>query len=422
MKIIHTADLHLGQIIYQNYDRVDEHRHFFDQLTRWCIEEQPDALIVSGDLFDIQQPSATVKKAFTDYFVNIHRQCPSMRIVLTAGNHDSASRIQAEQQLWLLANTTAIGLPPASDCLDNSDNWQDQFIIRLDSGFIVALPYMVGNRQPVIQSLLDRVAQQNTQGLPVVLMGHQAVTGLDITGHDFDIGTLRTLDLESMGNGYDYLALGHIHMPQTLNHQEDAMKENVSYPAPVARYSGSALHVSCDETYPHSVSLVDIDRHQGQVTIRQLRIDQLRHFYVLPTDGPAFTTPEEALTAMKDFIQDKERGYLRFRFDYSADLPSNFNQQVYDILDPTHDEWRYNPKIIWEGEQPTIAVERPVFQVADLNQMTDPMQFIEQTIGQYPEFTLDDLRAAFGEIEQEAARLAEEKEEKDNKKTKGKNQ
>ena len=73
MKILHTADLHLGQVIYQNYDRSDEHQHFFRQLEQWCKEEQPDALLVSGDVFDIQQPSATVKKTFTDYFVRLHQ-------------------------------------------------------------------------------------------------------------------------------------------------------------------------------------------------------------------------------------------------------------------------------------------------------------------------------------------------------------
>ena len=87
MKIIHTADLHLGQIIYQSYDRVDEHQHFFSQLTEWCRTERPDALLVSGDIFDIQQPSATTKKAFNDYFVNLHQACPDMHIVITAGNH-----------------------------------------------------------------------------------------------------------------------------------------------------------------------------------------------------------------------------------------------------------------------------------------------------------------------------------------------
>ena len=85
MKILHTADLHLGQVIYQNYDRSDEHQHFFRQLEQWCRDEQPDALLVSGDVFDIQQPSATVKKAFTDYFVRLHQTCPNMAIVITAG-------------------------------------------------------------------------------------------------------------------------------------------------------------------------------------------------------------------------------------------------------------------------------------------------------------------------------------------------
>ena len=65
MKLLHTADLHIGQILYQNYDRCDEHLHFFKQLTQWCKKEQPDALLVSGDVFDIQQPStATKKQAF----------------------------------------------------------------------------------------------------------------------------------------------------------------------------------------------------------------------------------------------------------------------------------------------------------------------------------------------------------------------
>lgn len=216
MKILHTADLHLGQVIYQNYDRSDEHQHFFRQLEQWCKEEQPDALLVSGDVFDIQQPSATVKKTFTDYFVRLHQECPQMHIVITAGNHDSASRIQADSSIWELANAHLVGTPPAIDSLDNNDGWQYKYIIRLDSGYIVALPYMTGDRRNVIQSILDKVADDNTMRLPVVMMAHQAVTGLDPAGHHFDIGTLRTLDPSAMGNGYDYLALGHIHKPQTI--------------------------------------------------------------------------------------------------------------------------------------------------------------------------------------------------------------
>ncbi len=417
MKILHTADLHLGQVIYQNYDRSDEHRHFFHQLKHWCKKEQPDALLVSGDVFDIQQPSATVKKAFTDYFVHLHQICPQMHIVITAGNHDSASRIQADSSVWELANAHLVGTPPAIDSLEQVDGWQYQYIIKLDNGYIVALPYMTGERKGVIQSLLDKVAEDNTFGLPVVMMAHQAVTGLDATGHGFDIGTLRTLDTDAMGSGFDYLALGHIHKPQTIAHQEDAMNDEADYRSPVIRYSGSALHVSCDETYPHTVSLVDIDQHKGKVHICQLRIDELRHFYVLPSDGTSFTSAEEALDAMKAFVAEGERGYIRFRFDVNTDLPSNFGQMVYDALQPYNEEWRYNPKVLWTGVSDNKASEKEelVFEVAELQQMTDPMMFIERTQDQYPGLDLDDVRQAFEEVKAEMERLREEKQQQKNK-------
>lgn len=414
MKILHTADLHLGQIIYQNYDRSDEHRHFFNQLEQWCKDERPDALLVSGDVFDIQQPSATVKKAFTDYFVHLHQECPQMQIVITAGNHDSASRIQADSSVWKFANAHLIGIPPAIDSTEQDDDWQYKYIVKLDTGYIVSLPFMIGARKEIIQSILDKVADDNTQNLPVVMMAHQAVTGLDIQGHNFDIGTLKTIAADSMGNGFDYLALGHIHKPQTIGHQDDAMKDEITYPAPVIRYSGSALHVSCDETYPHTVSLVDINEHQGDVHIRQLRIDELRHFYVLPLDGSSFTSSDEALETLTQFVSEGERGYIRFRFDQSTNLPSNFSQMVYDVLQPYHDEWRYNPKMLWTGESDANEEEKEklVFEVADLQQMDDPMEFIERTKDQYPRLDMEDVRLAFEEVKEEMQRLKEENNKK----------
>ena len=56
MKILHTSDLHIGQIIYQYYERADEHLHFFSQLEEMVKANQPDLLIVAGDVFDIPQP------------------------------------------------------------------------------------------------------------------------------------------------------------------------------------------------------------------------------------------------------------------------------------------------------------------------------------------------------------------------------
>lgn len=407
MKIIHTADLHLGQVIYQHYDRSDEHRHFFDQLTAWCIEHQPDALLVCGDVFDIQQPSAAVKKAFTEYFVELHRQCPTMVIVITAGNHDSASRIQADSAVWTLANARVVGTAPQSE---PAEGWEEKYIVELDNGYIVAMPYMIGERTEALQHLLDKIKEKNHEGKPVVMMGHTAVTGLDLLGHSIEVGTLKPQSIQSFGSGFDYLALGHIHKPQTIGHQEDAKTMATSYPAPVVRYSGSALHVSCDEAYPHTVSLVEIDKHEGEVQIRQLRIDELRHFYTLPLDGSSYTSAKEALKGIREFCKEKKSGYIRLRVDIATNLPANFSQMVYDELANTHDEVRYNPKIDWTGKDESRAdkQEKPTFEVAELQQMTNPLDFIEKTLSQYADLEMDKVRQAFVEVEAEIVRMEEE--------------
>lgn len=409
MKILHTADLHLGQVMYQNYDRSDEHDCFFTQLEQWCRDERPDALVVSGDVFDIQQPSATTWKAFTDSFVRLHRAAPGMHIVVVAGNHDSASRIQSNHAVWQLADAHLIGTPPPAYPAP-SDQWQERFVVRLAGGYIIALPYMTGERTATVQALLDYVAAENTEGKPVVMTGHLALSGCDMTGHDFDIGRVRTLGRACMGTGYDYLALGHIHKPQTLGHAEDCMKADVTYPSPVVRYAGSALHVSCDEDYPHTVSLVDIGRHGGPVRIRQLRIRELRHFHVLPSSGTSFTRAEDALESIRRFADGSGRGYIRLQMDYGTPLPSDFNQMVYTLLEPYDGELRYNPKIRWTGtpDNPTESSTRPKFEVAEIQQMTQPLLFIEKTLQQYPELDLEEVREAFAEIEEEMKRMEEE--------------
>ena len=402
MKIIHTADLHLGQVIYQNYDRVDEHRHFFQQLRKWCREEKPDALVVSGDIFDIQQPGAATKHIFNEEFTALHDAVPGMAVVITAGNHDSASRIQADAPVWKYLHFSLVGVPPSVDLKGEDTDLLDEFIIELPAGFIVALPFMIGERKRSVQAILDRVKERNPDGKPVVMTGHLAVTGSDLTGHG-EIGTIKTQQLDTLGTGYDYLALGHIHKPQTLGHPEDALKlDEVTYPSGVARYSGSVLHVSCDETFPHTVSVVEIPSHGADVTIRQLRIDELRHFYILPKDGSSFEDADSALDAVKAFAEEKGKGYFRFRIDNKATFPSNFSQAVYDILESYHNEVRFNPKTIWTGKTEEVKEEeRPSFEVAELQQMTDPMTFIEKTKDQYPDLDLNMVREALEEVRQE---------------------
>lgn len=414
MKILHTADLHLGQIMYHYYDRVDEHDHFFDQLRGWCAEYRPDALVVSGDVFDIPQPSAAVKEYFNRTFVKIHRQFPDMAIVITAGNHDSASRIEADRSVWGLSDVTLVGHGPATDVLGGGNaGWQDHFIVELPTGFIVAIPFMVNSRRAELQSILDRVAVRNGKGLPVVMMSHTAIAGGDFLGHG-EIGTIKTTRPDEVGVGYDYLALGHIHRPQTIGQNlDDEALPTSKYAAPVMRYSGSALHVSCDEQYPHSVSLVEIDRHGGEVTVTRLRIDELRHFYIVPSlDQKPAASAEEVATLLHEFCRNHERGYLRLNLDYHAES-INLQQVVYPLLEATGNEVRYNPNVIWQN-RPAGDGEKsmPTFEMAELQQMTNPLEFVKKTIDHYPSINPATLEADFAEIEKEIIRQREQKEVK----------
>ena len=411
MRILHTADLHLGQILYQYYERFDEHSHFFRQLEEWCELYKPDALLVSGDIFDIQQPSAAVKDFFNSSLVSLHRRFPQVQIVVTAGNHDSAARVQADREVWGLADVKMVGHGPAFDVDASDEGWKERFIVEIPSGFIIALPFMSTVRTEMLQSLLDRVAQRNADGRPVVMMAHQAVTGSDITGHS-DIGNIKSFAVNDLGSGYDYLALGHIHRPQTLGFDlADENSEQSTYTAGIARYSGSALHVSCDEQYPHSVSLVDIDKHNGTVELKRLRINELRHFYVLPANGePAFQTVEELYAAVDTFCSEQGSGYIRLRVDAGCVLPVDFQQTIYEKLESTDNEVRYNPQIIRENEVvEEDADDKPVFEVAELQQMTNPLEFIRRTKNMYPELKMEEIERDFVEIENEMRKGGEEK-------------
>ena len=111
-------------------------------------------------------------------------------------------------------------------------------------------------------------------------------------------------------------------------------------------------------------------------------------------------------------------GYIRLKIDYNAVLCSNFTQQVYSILETCDNKVRYNPKIIWTGAPPkkTDTQQREMFAVADLQQMKDPMKFIESTINQYSGLDIEKVRTAFEEVMREVHRMKEE--ENTNDKTK----
>ncbi len=409
MRILHTADLHFGQNIYQHYDRLDEHLYFFVQLRKWIEIFSPDVLIFSGDIYDVAQPSAAVWSAFNSEIVELRRLFPLLSIIIVAGNHDSASRIESNSKVWGLAGITVIGTPPP--LLETAqEDWEKHYVVRLDSGFVIALPYISGDRADSMIHLQEYVASMNEENLPVIMTGHLTVAGCDAEGHNTEIGNIKTVEAERLGSSYDYLALGHIHKSQTIGYPIIFDEDSHTYPSPIARYSGSVLHVSEDEKYPHSVSLVDIDKHGGEVIIRQLKIDQLRHFKTLPDEKvDPFSSGKEAISYLKKFIKNNDHVYFRFRFLINSDIPADFHSTVYNLLYDSGKDIRYNPRMIFvsplDEDQDNNENYAPKLDVEEIKQMTNPLDFVRKTAGSYPGLTEEDLDMLFGEVEEELKKM-----------------
>lgn len=419
MRILHTADLHLGQVLYQYYLRDDEHDYFFTQLEAWCQRYSPDVLVVCGDLYDVSQPGAHVRSVFNSRFSDLHRRFPAMHIVLVAGNHDSPSRIQADRSLWQLGGVTVVGAAPAASLLQQPQGWQEDYMVRVASGYVVTLPFCVAWNSTLVQALLDYVAAENHDGLPVVMTAHQTVEGSDFMGHlspdqdtiPTEVGGLRSLSVDALGHGFDYLALGHIHRPQTIGYPvADEFGTESHYDRPVARYSGSPLHVSCNENYPHSVSLVDIQQHGGGLHLTRLPVDQRRHFFDVPRPPqPPAASYDDLLSAIDGVFATEGPAYIRPRIDYNAIMPSDLPNRLYrKFADETHDELRLNPAFVWENQPVANDDERPTFEIAQLQQMDNPLDFVQQTIDHYPGLDCDRLPDLFAAIEVEIKRLDEE--------------
>ena len=311
MKIIHTSDWHLGQDFY-HYDRTDEHEFFFDQLCELVKNERPDALLVSGDIYHTATPSNTSMKLYTRNMVRIHECCPSMAIVVTAGNHDSCSRLESTDEVWRLANVTVIG-----GIEHNEDDYdlERQIVEIKDKGFVIAVPFINNKYNDVFVKLQDAVNERNVHNLPIVMMAHVAVNGCDFMGHDVSrlVGGFETEDLKSLGDGYDYLALGHIHRPQML-------------PNAKARYSGSPIHVSFDEAFPHTVSVVEIASHGTEPVVNECRINQKMHLYSIPSESKPF---DEVIQYLKDNAP-KEPGYVRLMV--KGEMPGNNLVQIQSVM------------------------------------------------------------------------------------------
>ena len=109
MKLLHTADWHIGQLFYE-FDRTYEHQKFLEWLLQTLVAQKIDVLLISGDVFDNSNPSANSIRLFYQFLNRATSQNPDLQIIITAGNHDSASRLESPKPLLESSKIHIVGI------------------------------------------------------------------------------------------------------------------------------------------------------------------------------------------------------------------------------------------------------------------------------------------------------------------------
>lgn len=268
MKILHTADWHLGQTFFE-YDRHEEHLHFLEWLREQIQEREIDVLLIAGDVFDSPNPSAESQRMFYTFLRRIADENPGLQVVVIAGNHDSAARLEAPNPLLEEMRVTVRGVVRHTE--EREIDFKNLLVPLYENGKIgawcLAVPYLRQGDYPVadsypagVKALYERLFQEvEGQGLPVVAMGHLQATGSEISENDRSertvIGGLECVSPDSFNRKIAYTALGHLHRGQRVSGRENV------------RYSGSPIPMSfAERNNKQGVVLVELKGSEIQIS------------------------------------------------------------------------------------------------------------------------------------------------------------
>ncbi|MCC3153966.1 exonuclease subunit SbcD [Hymenobacter sp. BT770] len=256
MRVLHTADWHLGQRFISGHERTDEHRHFLHWLVATVREHAVEILVIAGDVFDSGSPSNQALELYYDFLLQMQStECRD--IVVVGGNHDSPATLNAPARLLRHLRVHVVGCVP--DC------FEDQVLILNNAagqpGLVVcAVPFLrdrdvrlsvpgetAEEREARLkQGIADHYArvaevehvwQLKADGLPVLATGHLYAAGAAPSDSErtIHVGNLGQVTAEHFPEIFDYVALGHLHRPQRVGGREHI------------RYSGSPIALSFSE-------------------------------------------------------------------------------------------------------------------------------------------------------------------------------
>lgn len=237
MRILHTSDWHLGKVLHER-SLLEDQRHVLDQVARLIAEDPHDLLVVAGDIFDRLIPPEEAVILLGDWLNAVREVAPAMPIVLIAGNHDSGARLawsrgllarsgvhirgEAERVDQPIRVTTAAG--------ELAEVWAIPF---LWPGALAATDGGPSTQAAALDAAMTRIRAQQTPGRTQIAVAHCFAQGGQVSDSERTlIGQATTVE-GSLFDGFDYVALGHLHRPQAVGTH--------------ARYSGSLLQYSFSE-------------------------------------------------------------------------------------------------------------------------------------------------------------------------------
>lgn len=248
MKFIHTADWHLGKLVHGIY-MTEEQRYILEEFIELVKKEEPDAVIIAGDLYDRSVPPTEAVELLDEvlYRINVELKTP---IVAVSGNHDSAERLSfgsswyKHSQFHLKGKLTNDFTPITIKgvhfhCVPYAEPGNVRQILEDDS---------INSHHAAMEAIVKRIEEKMNPDEPHVFVGHAFVLGGKTTDSE------RTLSVGGSGcvgadvfKPFHYSALGHLHSPDAIKHE-------------TIRYSGSLLKYSFSEANQRkSVSIVEMD-------------------------------------------------------------------------------------------------------------------------------------------------------------------
>ena len=280
MKVLHTADWHIGKILHKHALK-NEIQAFFNWLLDVISQEHVNLLLVSGDIFDLANPSSKDREIYYRFLSQL--AATETQIIITGGNHDSINLLDAPKEILQHLSINVIG--------GAKENIEEELIEIHDAqgklaAVVAAVPFLrdkdlrnmntdkkYKNREEAVregiklhyQKLAD-ICESKYKNLPAIAMGHLYAKGA-ITSEserDIQVGNQAAVESNIFSPIFDYVALGHIHRPQVIGKNERI------------RYSGSPIALSFSEKEDSKcVVLIDI-KAKNQLEVKPISIPKQR--------------------------------------------------------------------------------------------------------------------------------------------------